>query len=252
MRKKYPILILVALALFFAGYFFFHEAGDRKDFISYQVDLQKQDLQFYWKDDKGQVFKTIGRLKTWLEAKGKRLVFAMNAGMFRADHSPQGLFIRQGRTISPLDTATGQGNFYLKPNGVFLITADRKGGICTTERFVDSGNILYATQSGPMLVVEGKIHPAFKQGSANLNIRNGVGVLPNGHIIFAMSEKEISFYDFAAFFQQLGCRNALYLDGFVSRTYLPEKHWIQTEGNLGVIMAVTEQQQGPGSNGFPK
>ena len=87
-----------------------------------------------------------------------------------------------------------------------------------------------------MLLTEGKMHPAFKPGSGNANIRNGVGILPNGNIVFAMSKGKINFYDFAAYFKQLGCHNALYLDGFVSRTYLPEKHWLQTDGNFGVII----------------
>ena len=90
-----------------------------------------------------------------------------------------------------------------------------------------------------MLVLDGQIHPAFKEGSKNLNIRNGVGILPNNKVVFAMSKSEINFYDFAKFFQNLGCKNALYLDGFVSRCYFPEKNWTQTDGNFGVIIGVT-------------
>ena len=95
------------------------------------------------------------------------------------------------------------------------------------------------SQSGPMLVIDGQIHPAFKEGSTNLNIRNGVGILPGNKVIFAMSKTEIKFYDFANYFKTTGCKNALYLDGLVSRTYLPSKDWIQTDGNFGVIIAVT-------------
>jgi uncharacterized protein YigE (DUF2233 family) len=91
-----------------------------------------------------------------------------------------------------------------------------------------------------MLVIDGAIHPAFVAGSANLNIRNGVGVLPNNELVFAMSKKEINFYDFAQYFKDLGCKNALYLDGFVSRTYLPEKNWKQEDGDFGVIIGVVK------------
>ena len=90
-----------------------------------------------------------------------------------------------------------------------------------------------------MLVIDGQIHATFKQGSTNLNTRNGVGILPNKKVIFAMSKKEMSLYDFADYFKKLGCNNALYLDGFVSRTYLPEKNWVQNDGNFGVIVGVT-------------
>ncbi|WP_264554492.1 phosphodiester glycosidase family protein [Flavobacterium sp. N1861] len=56
-----------------------------------------------------------------------------------------------------------------------------------------------------------------------------------------MSKKEINFYDFATYFKKLGCKNALYLDGFVSRTYYPEEKWIQTDGNFGVLIGITNK-----------
>lgn len=213
---------------------------DDTSMISYQVDLQKQDFRLYWKDDKGQIISSIGNLKTWLGTKDQKLVFAMNAGMFKPDHSPQGLFIQDEKLLAALDTTSGEGNFYLKPNGVFYTTTDNNAGICKTEDFKDNKQIRYATQSGPMLVIDGQIHPVFKKGSVNLNIRNGVGILPDNKVLFAMSKKEINLYDFADYFKRCGCKNALYLDGSVSRTYLPEKNWIQTDGNFGVLIGVTE------------
>jgi uncharacterized protein YigE (DUF2233 family) len=141
--------------------------------------------------------------------------------------------------MSPLNTKSGNGNFYLKPNGVFYITTDNAPVICDTKDFNNNGKIKYATQSGPMLVIDGKIHTEFKEGSKNLNIRNGVGILPDNSVVFAMSKIEINFYDFANYFKRMGCKNALYLDGFVSRTYLPEQNWTQTDGNFGVLIGVT-------------
>ena len=138
-----------------------------------------------------------------------------------------------------MDTSNANGNFYLKPNGVFYITDKNIAGISVTEKF-DSKNIKYATQSGPMLLIYSKIHPDFKADSKNLNIRNGVGILPNNKIVFAMSKKEINLYDFANYFKKLGCKNALYLDGFVSRTYLPKEDWFQTDGNFGVMIGITK------------
>lgn len=207
--------------------------------LSYTVDIKSQDLQLYWKNDKGEILSSIQNLKTYVESIGQTLVFAMNGGMFKRDHSPQGLFIQQQKTLAPLDTSSGRGNFYLKPNGVFYITTANVPGICTTKDFVDTGDIKYATQSGPMLVADGEIHPAFKKGSENLNIRNGVGILSDNKVVFAMSKAEVNFYNFASYFQRLGCKNALYLDGAISRTYLPEKNWIQTDGEFGVIIGAT-------------
>jgi len=85
----------------------------------------------------------------------------------------------------------------MQPNGVFYITGDKKAGICRTNDFGSVRNVMFATQSGPMLVVDGKINIAFVTGSKNLNIRNGVGILPNNEVIFAISEVGINFYDFA-------------------------------------------------------
>jgi uncharacterized protein YigE (DUF2233 family) len=181
-------------------------------------------------------------LKNFVESKGSKLVFAMNGGMYNRDLSPQGLFIQNQKILVNLDTSNGKGNFYLKPNGVFYLTTENIPYVCKTTDFVNNGNVKFATQSEPMLVIDGQIHDTFKEGSANLNIRNGVGILPDNRVVFAMSKKEINFYDFAKYFQNLGCKNALYLDGFVSRTYLPEKNWIQTDGNFGVMIGVVEKE----------
>lgn len=210
--------------------------------LAYTVDTKTQNLQLYWKNDHGETFKSIQNLKTYVERKNLTLTFAMNGGMFNKNFSPQGLFIQNKKTLAVIDTADGNGNFYLKPNGVFYVTTDNISFVCKTINFLDNGSIKYATQSGPMLVIDGQIHPAFKDGSTNLNIRNGVGILPDNKVVFAMSKKEINFYDFAKYFQSLGCKNALYLDGFVSRAYLPEKKWAQTDGNFGVIIGVTNRK----------
>ncbi len=207
-------------------------------FVSFVADVSS--IKLYWKDDSGQIFRSIQGLKTAIEAQGKELRFAMNGGMYMKDNSPQGLYIENGTTYIPLDTLSGAGNFYLKPNGVFYITKDSKAVVCQTKDFIDNGQINFATQSGPMLLIDGQVHSAFKKGSANLNIRNGVGILPDSTVVFAMSKKEVNFYDFAEFFKSMGCKNALYLDGFVSRTYLPEEGWEQLDGNFGVIIGVTK------------
>lgn len=229
--------------LFLTTSFFAFVTKDRTDdnpFVTYQVDVKKSDLKLYWKDDKNANFRSIYNLKTWVEHQNRTLVFAMNGGMYMQDNSPLGLYIENKNILSPLNTDSANGNFYLKPNGVFYITTDNVPAICETMNFVNNGKIKYATQSGPMLVIDGMIHSAFKEGSTNLNIRNGVGILPNNEVIFVMSKTEINFYDFSNYFKKLGCKNALYLDGFVSRTYLPEKNWVQTDGDFGVIIGVTK------------
>jgi uncharacterized protein YigE (DUF2233 family) len=230
------VIFFLLLTLIFIA--FTTQQTSEEQIISYIVD-QKQDLQLYWKNDNGELLENFQNLRSFVESKKQKLLFAMNGGMYKLDQTPQGLYIQQGKLFSALDTSTGKGNFYLKPNGIFYITTDNKPAVCQTADFKMNTQINYATQSGPMLVINGKTHPAFKEGSKNLNIRNGVGILPDHRIVFAMSKKEINFYDFAMYFKSLGCNNALYLDGFVSRVYLPEKKWMQTDGNFGVMIGIT-------------
>lgn len=206
--------------------------------LNYEVDPRQQDLRLYWKDSSGNNYANFQQLKTNLSAHRQALLFAMNGGMYNQDLSPQGLYIEDGSMLAPLDTqSTGYGNFYLQPNGVFYLKENGQAGICVTKDFPDQHKVRYATQSGPMLLIDSTIHPAFTPGSSNLHIRNGVGLLPDGRLLFAMSKARINFFDFANFFLKRGCAQALYLDGFVSRTYLPAQDWQQFDGNFGVIIA---------------
>lgn len=233
----------------FIGFILFHLAllpargqtvpADTKKCAAYTVDLRTQDLRLYWQDDDGKPLRSIANLRRNLLAQNRILVFAMNGGMYMENRSPLGLFIQDGNVKTPLNTASASGNFYLRPNGVFYITDAKKAVVCTTKNFKNDGHIRYATQSGPMLLADGTIHPQFKAGSANLNIRNGVGILPDGKVLFAISKVPVNFYDFARYFKDAGCQNALYLDGFVSRAYIPQQNRLQTDGDFGVIIGVS-------------
>lgn len=212
----------------------------KQQFITYTVDPGKQEVALFWKDDAGKVLGSLGNLKKYTAGKNLQLLFAANGGMYTEDQAPLGLFIQQGKLIKRLNRSKGYGNFYLQPNGVFYLTRNKKAVVCTTKEFRQDSSIQYATQSGPMLLIDGALHPAFKKGSDNVNIRNGVGILPGNKVVFAMSKDPVNLYDFASYFKEQGCNNALYLDGFVSRTYLPEKNWVQTDGNFGVMIGVTK------------
>lgn len=236
MRKIGLLLLLGALSSGWAASCRQPEADSR--FVSYRVNPQRQALQLFYQGGHSQRFGSIGHLRNWLAQRHQTLLFATNGGMYSPGGIPKGLFIQGQKLITPLDTGKGPGNFYLKPNGVFYLTTSGRARICTTRQFRADPRIAYATQSGPLLVVDGQINPIFTPNSPNLVVRNGVGVLPNGETLFAISREKISFYEFAAYFQSLGCRNALYLDGFVSRMYLPAQQWQQTDGDFGVIIGV--------------
>jgi len=197
-------------------------------------------IHFYHKDPEGKIYRNFQSLQTYLSTQNKHITFAMNGGMYLKDLSPQGLYIENGKIIKKIDTTQeAYGNFYMQPNGIFYITKDKKAHVISSKKFKYTNNINYATQSGPMLIIDGKIHHKFMPYSKNVHIRNGVGILPNGDLLFAISSEKINFYNFAMFFKQHGCKNALYLDGFVSCIYLPKKGITNQDGLFGIIIGET-------------
>ena len=158
-----------------------------------------------------------------LAAAGKQLGFAMNAGMYHPDRAPVGLFVQDGVAQSDLITSDGPGNFGLLPNGVFCV-GDSFAVIESRSYAATNPTCRYASQSGPMLVIDGKLHPKFLRGSASKFIRNGVGVSADGtSAVFAISNDPVNFHAFARLFHDgLGLPNALYFDGKISRLYAPD------------------------------
>ena len=95
-----------------------------------------------------------------------------------------------------------------------------------------------ATQSGPLLVRRGVIHPAFRASSSSRLIRNGVGVTGN-YAVFVISEKPVTFYELASYFRdELNCPDALYLDGVVSSLHSAELGRTDVKAELGPMIGV--------------
>lgn len=159
-----------------------------------------------------------------LAAQGMTLGFAMNAGMYAPDFSPLGLYIEDGAERAPIVTAAGPGNFGMLPNGVFCATANGFAVIESRAFAAKPRACRIATQSGPMLVIDGKLHPRFLPDSDSLYIRNGVGVSADGQrAVFAISDQAVTFHQFGRLFRDaLDLPDALYLDGSISRLYAPE------------------------------
>jgi uncharacterized protein YigE (DUF2233 family) len=187
------------------------------DYVVCSAQSDKTQLSMRLRDQNGAVFGGLGTVRDAVVASGKELVFAMNGGMYHDGGAPVGLYIESGTQETKLSTRGGAGNFHLKPNGVFFIRKN-KAGVMETARFAKSGiKPDFATQSGPMLVVGGKIHPKFDPASTSRKYRNGVGVDRDGVAHFVISDDVVTFYAFAQFFRDhLGTQDALYLDGTIS------------------------------------
>jgi len=184
------------------------------------IDLRRQRLKLFWLEPDGRPYGSLGTLA---EAQGRTLSFAMNAGMYDKDQAPVGLYVEGGHEMKHVSTADGPGNFHLKPNGVFWVKGERAGVLDTPHYLRAKIRPDYATQSGPMLVIDGQIHPKISADGPSQKIRNGVGVVEDGHVaVFAISERPVTFGAFARLFKDdLGCRNALFLDGTVSSLHAP-------------------------------
>lgn len=203
------------------------------------IDTTQDKLSLFWRDSAGKPFATFEQLAAWLAQTRKTLIFGMNAGMFGDDLSPVGLYIEDSEIRHRANTRDGPGNFHMKPNGVFFF--GRAGvGVMETQAYLKAHlHPEFATQSGPMLVIDGQIHPKIQPDGTSLKIRNGVGVRNAHTAVFAISRDPVSFYEFASLFRdKLACANALFLDGTISNLYAPALgrtlQWLPVGPMLGV------------------
>jgi uncharacterized protein YigE (DUF2233 family) len=204
-------------------------------------------IELFLRDASGATLGRFERVRSALHERGRRLVFAMNAGMYHQDRSPVGLYIENGRELKPLSTADGPGNFSMKPNGVLYLTS-KTAGVLETKAFASHKlKPRFATQSGPMLVIDGKLHPRFLKDSTSRYRRNGVGV-KGTHVIFALADDPVTFHQFGRVFRDvLKTPNALYLDGSICRIYAADINRNDIGLPLGPIVAVSVPEQKQGS-----
>lgn len=213
------------------------------DYTVCRFDLRREKLQLFSLDPAGEPYGSFRALEADLRKKGMDLLFAMNAGMYGEDLKPIGLYVEEGRRLKKANRRDGPGNFHLKPNGVFFIDGET-GGVMETEAYLASGiSPRYASQSGPMLVIDGQIHPKFSVEGTSYQRRNGVGA-PDPHtLVFAISEGAVNFHSFARLFRDhLGCPNALFLDGSISSLHAPELSRSDGFFDVGPIVALAKAQ----------
>ena len=170
-----------------------------------------------------------------------RLIFAMNGGMYHKDRRPVGLYIENGQELTPASDGGGYGNFGLLPNGIFCIGRELR--VWESDAYSRARpDCRFATQSGPMLVIDGALHPRFTADSTSRYMRNGVGTSADGsRAVFAISGRPVTFHQFGRLFRDhLGLPDALFLDGNVSRLYAPGLGRNDLGAPMGPIIALVE------------
>lgn len=208
-----------------------------------EAPLSRFAIRLFWLKPDGTPYTYLSALPK-ADQQGRRLAFAFNGGMFHPDYRPVGLYIENGQELVRANTNSGPGNFHLKPNGIFYAD-EGKAGVMETGAFLRKRpDTSFATQSGPMLVIDGKLHPRIARASSSAKLRDGVCVHGENVVLFAISEDEVPFDTFIRLFRDaLKCRNALFLDGgSAPALYVPNE---SRGGNsflgLGPMIAVYEK-----------
>ena len=212
---------------------------ERSSYVVCHFDLRHYTPKLLWKNPNGEPYGSLKNIPRRNGSVGGQLVFATNGGMYQADRSPLGLYVENGQELRRANTAVGPGNFYIKPNGIFYISGD-SASILETRHFLQQRpHSDIATQSGPMLVINGAINPKLLRNSNSRKIRNGVGVQDIHRVVFVISNDPVTFGEFAQFFQnELHCSNALYLDGSISSIYAPSVQRADYLWPLGPIIGI--------------
>jgi uncharacterized protein YigE (DUF2233 family) len=187
-------------------------------YVVCEIDLRTGDVTVFHAGGDGKAFGSLQAFDTAMSGRGVPVLLAMNAGMYHQDLSPVGLLVEDGRELAPLNLADGDGNFFLKPNGVFLIGKDGTAAVMEINAYTAAKPaVRFATQSGPMLVIGGRLHPRFEENGTSRYIRNGVGVRDADTVVLAISRSQVSLGSFARLFRDaLDCPDALFFDGAIS------------------------------------
>lgn len=221
----------------------FPKSFETSRFTVCRLDTRSQKIRLAWTDAQNVPLRSFRHLAAMLGPDSAKVQFAMNAGMFDEVGKPIGLFTERGVRRVPINMRSGAGNFYLRSNGIFWINRSGGVGITPTAQFAEwQSDPEWATQSGPMLVIGGKLNPDISQDGPSKFVRNGVGVVNAHTAYFAISDEPVSFGRFARLFRDtLNCKEALYLDGFVSSLWAPSVHRNDDDHPLGPLIVVSRQ-----------
>ncbi len=212
-------------------------------FSACRYDKRRDEIALFLDGPHGPL-RSFAALEQQLGPRASHLRFAMNAGMFDETGNPIGLYVEEGGERHPINLRRGPGNFHMLPNGFFYVSEDGYVAIARSENYRRPFAPRWATQSGPLLVFDGRLHPAIQDNGPSLHIRNGVGVDSQSTAWFVISEEPVSFGRMARFFRDvLHCPDALYLDGSVSSLWDRPAGRRDTNARLGPLIAVFERER---------
>lgn len=213
-------------------------------YIVCEIDLRIYDIAVVHAGANGKPFGSLDKFDKAMADEGRPVLLAMNAGMYHEDLTPVGLLVEDGREKALLNLADAEGNFFLKPNGVFLIGKGGRAAILESNAYAAAQpDVAFATQSGPMLVIGGQLHPRFEANGTSRYIRNGVGVRDGDTVVLAISRSEVSLGSFARLFRDaLNCPNALFFDGAVSALSNGQRMIVGGTYPAGPIIAVSTKK----------
>ncbi len=266
MKRRHFVAVLIGVAIVAAAWAWWRHASRPREpllldtgmpqtcrdldfeavgYVVWEIDLRNHEVTLARVDAQGRPYGSVKAFVDAMAARGTPVLLAMNAGMYHEDLSPVGLFVENGVQQAPLNLADGEGNFFLKPNGVFFTGRDGRAGVLESGAYARvNPAVTYATQSGPMLVIDGLLHPRFEENGASRYIRNGVGVRADGTVVLAISRTVVSLGSFSRLFRDaLACPNALFLDGAVSSLSDGTRMIVGGQYPAGPILAVRKRHQ---------
>lgn len=129
-------------------------------------------------------------------------IAAINGGYFAPDFSSLGLLVQDGKQINKLK--------WISWWHVFKIT-NGEPQIVSKQEFALTPDINMAIQAGPRLVINGAVTQGLKPSNSK---RTGIGITKEGNVIIAVTDNYFpSMTEFAKSLLEVGCYNALNLDG---------------------------------------